>query len=133
MIKRQCIKSVVLPSGGGKDGTAPLYVQEGDVVEMNFRCTERDKDFWGPDAEEFRPDRWETVRPTWEYTPFGGGPRICPAMRLVFTEVAFTMVSILRRFERVESRDERPWTEEMRTTFQNANGCVVALFPAKDI
>ncbi|KAF2190062.1 cytochrome P450 [Zopfia rhizophila CBS 207.26] len=131
MIQRQCIKSVVLPSGGGKDGKAPFYVQEGDIIEMNFRCTERDKDFWGEDAEEFRPERWEIVRPTWEYTPFGGGPRVCPAMRLVFTEVAYTMVTILREFERIESRDDREWTEEMRTTFQNANGAKVALIPAK--
>ncbi|KAF2648990.1 cytochrome P450 [Lophiostoma macrostomum CBS 122681] len=129
---RQCIKSVVLPSGGGKDGKAPLYVRDGDIIEMNFRCTERDMDFWGADAEQFSPERWETIRPTWEYTPFGGGPRVCPAMRLVFTEVAYTMVEMLRKFGGVESRDDRDWTEEMRTTFQNANGAVVALFPAHD-
>jgi cytochrome P450 len=130
LISRQCIDEVVLPSGGGKDGTRPLYIQKGDIVEMNFRCTLRDKDFWGDDADQFRPERWDSLRPTWEYTPFGGGPRICPGFRLVFAEVAYTMVTILREFERLESRDDRPWTEETRATFQNLNGTKVALFPA---
>ncbi|KAI1073725.1 cytochrome P450 [Whalleya microplaca] len=131
LISRQCIKEVVLPSGGGKDGTAPLYLRKGDIVEMNFRCILRDKDFWGNDADQFRPERWDNLRPTWEYTPFGGGPRICPGFRLVFAEVAYTMVKILREFERLESRDDRPWTEETRATFQNLHGAKVALFPAQ--
>lgn len=48
---RECIKEIVLPTGGGKDGTSPLYVRKGDVMEMNFRCTLRDKEFWGEDAD----------------------------------------------------------------------------------
>ncbi|KAI0484191.1 cytochrome P450 [Xylariaceae sp. FL0804] len=128
-IIRQCIREVVLPSGGGEDGISPLFVREGDLIDMNFRCTMRDKDFWGDDADEFRPERWDTIKPTWEYTPFGGGPRICPGFRLAFAEVAYTTVTILREFGRLESRDDRPWTEESRTTFQNYNGTCVALFP----
>ncbi|KAF2812870.1 cytochrome P450 [Mytilinidion resinicola] len=124
-----CIESVVLPSGGGRDGRAPLYVQKGEIVEMNFRCMLRNKSFWGEDAEEFRPERWERICPTWEYVPFGGGPRICPAMRLVFTEVAYTVVTIAREFASLESRDEKPWTEQMRATFENKNGAKVALIP----
>ncbi|KAI0144616.1 cytochrome P450 [Xylariaceae sp. FL1272] len=130
MISRQCIKEVVFPTGGGADGRSPLYVPKGVTIEMNFRCTLRDKDFWGDDADVFRPERWETLKPTWEYTPFGGGPRICPGFRLAFAETAFTMVTILREFARLESRDDRPWTEETRTTFQNLNGTRVALFTA---
>ncbi|KAI1269178.1 cytochrome P450 [Xylariaceae sp. FL1019] len=129
MISRQCIKEVVFPTGGGTDGQSPLYVPKGVTIEMNFRCTLRDKDFWGDDADVFRPERWEKLKPTWEYTPFGGGPRICPGFRLAFAEAAFTMVTILRKFARLESRDNRPWTEETRTTFQNLNGARVALFP----
>ncbi|TVY82546.1 Cytochrome P450 monooxygenase lepH [Lachnellula suecica] len=131
LISRECMDEVVFPSGGGKDGTAPLYIRKGDIVEMNFRCTLRDKTYWGDDADEFRPERWDDLRPMWEYTPFGGGPRICLGFRLVFAEVAYTMATILREFERIESRDDRPWTEETRATFSNLNGCKVALFPAK--
>ena len=27
----------------------------------------RRKDYYGEDADEFRPERWETLRPGWEY------------------------------------------------------------------
>ncbi|CAG8948741.1 hypothetical protein HYFRA_00001862 [Hymenoscyphus fraxineus] len=133
LISRECLEEVVFPTGGGKDGTKPLYIGKGDTVEMNFRCTLRDKEFWGDDADKFRPERWDTLRPTWEYTPFGGGPRICPGFRLVFAEVAYTLIKILREFERIESRDDRPWTEETRATFNNLHGTKVALFPAAAI
>ena len=32
----------------------------------------RREDFYGPDALEFKPERWETLRPGWEYLPFNG-------------------------------------------------------------
>ncbi|KAF2493923.1 cytochrome P450 [Lophium mytilinum] len=129
MISRECTESVVLPSGGGKGGIAPLYVQKGEIVERNFRYMLRDKDFWDEDAEEFRPERWEKICSTWEYAPFGGVPHICPVMRLVFTEVAYTVVTIAREFVRLESRDAEPWTEQMRANFENKHGANIALIP----
>ncbi len=50
----------------------------------------RRKDFYGEDAEEFRPERWidgeegKGLRVGWEYLPFNGGPRICIGRELVF-------------------------------------------------
>lgn len=55
---------------------------------------------------------------------------MCPGQRLVFVETAYVLVMLLRRFERVECRDEEvEWREEMRMTFQSANGCLVGLVP----
>jgi cytochrome P450 monooxygenase len=126
--RRQCLKSVVLPFGGGEDGKSPLYVQEGDIVEINYRAMCWDQSFWGNNVNKFVPERWENVRPGWEYTPFGGGPRTCPGQRLVFTESAFVLVTLLRKFKEVECRDpELEWKEEMRMTFQSKNGCLVGL------
>ncbi|KAF2113244.1 cytochrome P450 monooxygenase [Lophiotrema nucula] len=132
LIQRQCIKPVVFPTGGGNDGMSPLYVDKDDIVEMNFACIMKDSSYWGEDAEDFRPERWESLRPrpTWEYTPFGGGPRVCPGFRLVFAEVAYTLVTILRKYKGLESRDDRPWTEDTRSTFQNLHGAKVALMLA---
>jgi cytochrome P450 len=130
--QRQCVKTTVLPSGGGLDGRSPLYVEKGDVVEINYRSMCRDKSFWGYDADRFRPERWSAVRPGWQYTPFGGGSRACPGMRLAFTESAYVIVTLLRMFDTLINRDpEIEWKEECRLTFQSKNGCLVSLVPKR--
>jgi cytochrome P450 len=89
---------------------------------------QRDKHFWGDDAEEFRPQRWEYVRPTWEFTPFSGGPRICPALKLVYIECEYITASLLREFSGLELRDsEVCWVEERRLIYQSRNGTLVGL------
>ena len=70
MAARMCVTDTILPRGGGANGDSPLFVQAGTKVDMYFGVMQRDPDFWGTDAEEFRPERWQTVRPRWEYIPF---------------------------------------------------------------
>ena len=130
--QRMCLKDTVLPKGGGPDGSSPMLIRKGEMIEINHRAMQRDKDFWGEDADEFQPDRWKTIRPTWEYTPFGGGPRTCPGLLLTYTETAYIAVRMLREFETLENRDEElEWKEEMRLSFQSKNGVKVGLTPAK--
>lgn len=120
----------MLPVGGGLDNKSPLLVEQGDLIETHFRSQQRDKSFWGDDADEFRPERWATIRPTWEYIPFSGGPRICPAMKLVYTESEYIMARIVREFSGLENRDDvLEWVEERRLTFQSRNGAKVGLIP----
>ncbi|KAF2870199.1 cytochrome P450 [Massariosphaeria phaeospora] len=131
--QRICLRDVVLPRGGGTDGNHPLYICKGDIVEVDYRKMMRSPEIWGDKAGDFVPERWEKTRPTWEYTPFGGGPRACPGQRLVFTECAYTVVRMLRVFEQLENRDqELEWKEEMRMTFQSRNGALVGLIPSRD-
>ena len=126
--QRICLATTVLPTGGGPDGKSPLLIRKGDIIEMNIRAMQRHKSFWGPDAGEFRPERWMSARPMWQYIPFGGGPRVCPGMRLVWTECAFVIVSMAREFLELKNRDTEPeWIEEMRLTAQSKNGTKVAL------
>ena len=74
---RRCFKATTLPSGGGPDGKSPVYVRPGTNVDYSVHVMHRMKEYWGEDAEEFKPDRWATRKPGWEYLPFNGGPRIC--------------------------------------------------------
>ena len=67
----------VLPLGGGPDGKSPLFIKKNQVVSYSIYSLHRRKDYYGEDAEEFKPERWDTLRPGWEYLPFNGGPRIC--------------------------------------------------------
>jgi cytochrome P450 len=107
-----------------------LLVEKGDLIEINFRSQHRDKTFWGEDADEFKPERWAAIKPTWEYIPFSGGPRICPALRMVYTECEYIMVSIVKAFAGLENRDEvLEWVEDRRLIFQSLNGTKVGLLP----
>ena len=90
----------------------------------------RRPEYFGSDAEEFKPERWEHIRPTWEYLPFNGGPRVCIGQQYALTEIGYTTVRLMQRFAKVESRDDRPWTESIGITVANLNGTKVALTPA---
>jgi len=128
MNHRQCLQTTILPSGGGPDGKLPLLIEKGDNIELKYRVMVRDEIFWGEDAHLFVPECWDHIRPGWEYTPFGGGPRSCPGMSLVFTETAYVLVMLLRAFTKLENRDPGfEWKEQMRMTFQSKNGCLVGL------
>ena len=129
--QRICLSDVVLPRGGGYDGSSTFYIRKGDVIEVDYQMMMRDTSFWGEDADKFVPERWEKVRPVWEYTPFGGGPRACPGMRLVFTECAYTVVRIIKKYKFLENRDEEfEWKERVRLTMESKNGTQVGLIPA---
>ncbi len=79
----------VLPVGGGEDGKSPVFIKKGQMAHWSAYIMHRRKDFYGEDAEEFRPERWidgeegKGLRVGWEYLPFNGGPRICIGRELV--------------------------------------------------
>ena len=74
---RMSIADTVLPRGGGPDGSSPIFIPAKTPVCWNLYAMHRREDLFGKDAEDFRPERWETLRAGWEYLPFNGGPRIC--------------------------------------------------------
>lgn len=69
---RLAFKDTTLPVGGGPDGKSPIFVPAGTSVEYCVYAVHRRKDLWGPDADEFKPERWENRRVGWEYVPFNG-------------------------------------------------------------
>ena len=93
------------------DEQSPIFIQKGSGILINIHAMHRGKALWGGDADMFRPERSETARPTWEYLPFGGEPRICPAQQMAYTESAYIIVRILQEYSSIESRDPEPWTE----------------------
>ncbi|KAI9657902.1 MAG: hypothetical protein M1821_002559 [Bathelium mastoideum] len=130
-VDRTVLNDCVLPRGGGTDGDHPIFLRKGDWVHTSMYSMHRDPDIWGPDADVFRPERWETARPQWEYIPFFGGPRICPAQQMAFTQSAFVVVKLLERFGSLENRDpEWRYVEENKVTLESRNGCLVGLMPA---
>lgn len=74
---RQALRDTTLPRGGGPDGMAKVFVRKGQQVDYTVYVLHRRRDLWGPDADEFKPERWIGKKPGWEYLPFSGGPRLC--------------------------------------------------------
>lgn len=82
---RTALRTTFLPRGGGKDESAPVLIPKGCAVAYSVYSLHRRADFYGADAEDFRPERWQedlglfrdetTMR--WGYLPFNGGPRQC--------------------------------------------------------
>lgn len=79
---RASVRATVLPS---PPGSKPIYMPGPDVV-INYSdmLMHRRKDLWGPDAEEFVPERWtdperlkSLTRDPFKFLPFNAGPRIC--------------------------------------------------------
>lgn len=55
-------------------------IPSGVPVCINLLASQRDPEFWGPDAADFRPERWldESQLPERRfYFPWGAGPRLC--------------------------------------------------------
>ena len=131
---RTALRDTILPVGGGADGRSPLFVQRGDVVALNVWSLHHDKDIWGEDADQFRPQRWDDKRPTtWEFVPFYGGPRVCPAQEQVLTQMVYLLVRLVRKFSRMENRDpSREYVELTKMATESRNGALVAFFPPSD-
>ncbi|KAF2018436.1 cytochrome P450 52A12 [Aaosphaeria arxii CBS 175.79] len=98
---RRAVRDTSLPTGGGPDGTAPVYVRKGMAVEYSVYIMHRLRDYWGEDADVFRPERWDGKRQGFEYLPFNGGPRICIGQQFALTEAGYVVVRLLQRFEEV--------------------------------
>ncbi|KAL9623029.1 MAG: hypothetical protein Q9160_002748 [Pyrenula sp. 1 TL-2023] len=129
-ILRTAVRNTVIPMGGGYNGKSPLFVEKGTIIYCNAFCMHHDKDIWGDDAHTFRPDRWANKRPMWEFVPFSGGPRICPANQQVQTYFVYVLVRLTQAFARIENRDpEWDYVETMKLTTESKNGAQVALIP----
>ncbi|KAF2687091.1 cytochrome P450 52A12 [Lentithecium fluviatile CBS 122367] len=126
---RYAIRDTILPLGGGPDCKSPLFVPQGWTVGYSPYTLHRRKDFYGPDADEFRPERWETLRLGWEYLPFNGGPRICLGQQYALTEAGYVVCRLAQEFKKVECRDETGvWVEALTVTVCSGNGVKVGLF-----
>ncbi|KAH0553028.1 hypothetical protein GP486_006779 [Trichoglossum hirsutum] len=131
---RTATATTILPTGGGPDGHSPILVRKGELVVFSQYVNSRKKNIYGPDADDFCPERWEEGRLSgigWAYFPFSGGPRRCLGEGFALMEVSYTIVRLLQAFSLIElPADERPepiGTERQRLTLvlSSADGCRV--------
>jgi len=77
---RFALKPTIIPSGGGPDGKSPVLLRTGMGIGYSVYHMHRRTELYGPDATEFRPERWEgpeLANIGWGFLPFHGGPRVC--------------------------------------------------------
>ncbi|PAV58774.1 hypothetical protein WR25_10837 isoform A [Diploscapter pachys] len=83
---------------------AGLRIEKGESVMTDTWTLHHDKNLWGPDADEFVPERWlnKIPHPQGAYLPFGAGPRMCIGMRLAYIEEKVALCHILRKYDIAE-------------------------------
>lgn len=130
-VQRTAIRDTILPRGGGLDGSSTVFIPQGTVVAVNMYPTNHDREFWGEDVEAYKPSRFEDTKiGTWDFEPFLGGPRRCPAQEMVITQGVYLLVRMVREFETIENRDAcMEYVERIKMLCESRNGAQVALHP----
>ncbi|KAJ5628651.1 cytochrome P450 [Penicillium lividum] len=110
-------ENTTIPIGGGPDGQSPVYVKKGQTVVYSVWSVHRRTDIWGPDAEVFRPERWEESKQgAWEFLPFNAGPRACLGRlttsvgpeQFAVIQASHLAFRIAQKFETLENADIGP-------------------------
>ncbi|KAF9956548.1 serine/threonine protein kinase, CMGC, dual-specificity [Mortierella alpina] len=99
---KTCVEDDVLPGG--------IQVHKGDIVEWSSYAMGRSSSLWGPDAKEFKPERWLSgEKPSSsKFIAFHHGPRTCLGQQFATIE-AITLMSMLVQhftFELVDPNNE---------------------------
>ncbi|KAF9264950.1 cytochrome P450 [Marasmius fiardii PR-910] len=99
---RTSVKATTLVNENGP----PLFVPENCKVMYNVFLIHRRRDLWGPDADQFDPDRFLDERlhrylvpNPFIFLPFGAGPRICLGQQFACNETSFFLVRLLQNFK----------------------------------
>ncbi|CCO32700.1 hypothetical protein BN14_06763 [Rhizoctonia solani AG-1 IB] len=86
------------------------FVPSGTRIIWSTLLMHRRKDLWGPDADEFDPNRC-------------AGPRICLGQQFAYSEASFFLCRLLQRVESVElAPDSQPKETLPPSEWQNGTG-----------
>ncbi|GAB7364465.1 hypothetical protein MBLNU230_g5275t1 [Neophaeotheca triangularis] len=90
----------VVPPGAGVT-IAGHFFPQGTVLSVPAYTIHHSKSIWGPDADEFKPERWDTVTEAQKaaFIPFSYGPRACVGRNVAEMELALIASTVMRNFE----------------------------------
>jgi len=114
------------PDPNGK----PFYVAKGTQCVFSVFLMHRRKDLWGPDADEFDPDRFlddrlkkYLIQRPYIFLPFGAGPRICLGQQFAYNEVSFFLIRLLQNMDSITlAPDAQPPYSRVPENWKNAKG-----------
>ncbi|KAG8701172.1 cytochrome P450-dit2 [Ceratobasidium sp. 423] len=107
-----------------KDGNrmiTNLHVPKGTHIYLSLGSTNRDKQTWGEDAEQFNPDRWLHAPPPSvaeskipgvysNLMTFSGGPRSCLGFKFSQLEMKVVLSALISSFKFELGPEEHTWT-----------------------
>ncbi|KAL8951544.1 MAG: hypothetical protein Q9222_002482 [Ikaeria aurantiellina] len=129
-------RTTLLPKGGGPDGESPVLIRRGTGVAYSVYHMHRRKDIYGPDADEFRPERWQDGKLDhvgWGFMPFHGGPRLCLGKDFALMEASYAIIRIIQAFPKMRlppGELQLPTGQEKQSltiVVSSAEGCHVLL------
>ncbi|KAL1603567.1 hypothetical protein SLS60_005155 [Paraconiothyrium brasiliense] len=90
----------VVPPGAGIT-IADAHFPQGTVLSVPAYTIHHSTAIWGPDADEFRPERWENVTEQQKnaFIPFSYGPRACVGRNVAEMELALIVGTVFRKYE----------------------------------
>lgn len=72
---------------------------EGEWIFILLLAVHRDQEVWGPDADQFRPERFLVERVPTSYKPFGTGPRACIGRQFALHEATVVLSDLAQSFD----------------------------------
>jgi benzoate 4-monooxygenase len=77
------------------------HFPQGTVLSVPAYTIHHSTEIWGDDADEFRPERWESVTEKQKaaFIPFSYGPRACVGRNVAEMELALIVGTVFRRYE----------------------------------
>ena len=80
-----------------------IFVPKGVIVWTSLATIHTDPEIWGPDAYDFKPDRFANgisgaCKLPYLYMPFGMGPRVCLGQNLAMIELKIIIALIVTNF-----------------------------------
>lgn len=103
----------VVPTGGAR--LAGYYFPAGTVVSMNSWVLHHNKDAYGPDADEFKPERWlesskERVSEMDHFSlAFGAGARTCMGKNISMLEINKLIPELVVRYDFELEDPKKDW------------------------
>ncbi|KAL9710687.1 hypothetical protein Ac2012v2_006225 [Leucoagaricus gongylophorus] len=103
---RESIHPATFPNPDPNDKA--FYIPAGTKIGYSVFMMHRRKDLWGPDADEFDPDRFldervkkYLVNNSFIFLPFNAGPRICLGQQYAYNEMSFMLVRLMQNFSSI--------------------------------
>ncbi|RAH72484.1 cytochrome P450 [Aspergillus aculeatinus CBS 121060] len=108
----------VVPAGGIT--IADRHFSEGTVLSINPWVYHRNAEFFGPDCDDFNPERWLDVERVKQMDPFlihwSAGYNQCPGRNLAHFEISKVAACLIRDFEIEQVNPDAPWRFETHFT-----------------